>query len=301
MGLAATYMFLRLVADNQLLYDTVLLSLEKHRNKDLLSHKRRIHIYVLPCSSNPLPLRRFAVNCSSASDIIVQCIRAILHRTSIIYNNRTTTLLRQRVAAASFVCIGSLLFYVPPFLFLPSIIIDAIPFLSLQYLFLQNYFLNICNHIYISLYIITFNTGMNFDLFFNMRDINLIIPANIRKCKMLLMLYMYNYMYDYIYIIQYLSIILHKCTYIIYVFVYNLVYTRLFLISYFIQTFHRLLSYLLWLVFYIKYNYITNFVIVVTFILEFEKYSSSIKIISLSIYFTTISLYIMNFFSSMPI
>lgn len=155
MGLAATYMFLRFVADNQLfLYDTVLLSLEKHKSKVLLSHKRRIHIYIyiFPCSSNPLPLRRFAVNRSSASDIIVQCIRAILHCTSIIYNNRTATPLRQRVAAASFVCIGSLLFYVPPFLFLPSIIIDAIPFLSLQYLFLQNYFLNIYNLIYIVTY-----------------------------------------------------------------------------------------------------------------------------------------------------
>ena len=70
--------------------------------------------------------------------------------------------------------------------------------------------------------------------FLNMRDINLVIPANIRKCKMFLMLYMYNYIYDYICIIQYLSITLHNCTYIIYVFVYNLVYTRLFLISYFI-------------------------------------------------------------------
>lgn len=47
MSLAATYMFLRFVADNQLfLYDTVLLSLEKHKSKVLLSHKRRIHIYI---------------------------------------------------------------------------------------------------------------------------------------------------------------------------------------------------------------------------------------------------------------
>ena len=154
MGLAATYMFLRFVADNQLfLYDTVLLSLEKHKVKFFcLTKEEYIYIYIFPCSSNPLPLRRFAVNRSSASDIIVQCIRAILHCTSIIYNNRTATPLRQRVAAASFVCIGSLLFYVPPFLFLPSIIIDAIPFLSLQYLFLQNYFLNIYNLIYIVTY-----------------------------------------------------------------------------------------------------------------------------------------------------